>query len=185
MISDANGVLREGGVVIAVGIGGGWAEALQIVFRDGVSVGAEGSEWESGFHGFEREGIDLDDVEEIFATLLTGIVIVDPGDQGVAAELEGVAAGIEAKGFGELGAVFASGAGELVGAANAVDDVGDFDQGVGGVGVGLAQIAGELGAEMADEARGYAGDERGRTGIGGNVFRAVVGDGIVGDGTGG
>ena len=88
--------------------------------------------------------------------MLAGKEIVDPGDEGVAAELEGVAAGIEAEGFGKLGTVFARGAGEQIGASNAVDDVGDFDESVAGVGIGLAKIAGELRAQMADEARGDA-----------------------------
>jgi len=88
---------------------------LQIVMRNGVGVGAEGRERKSGFLGFEGEGIDLDDIENIFAALLAGKKIVDPGDKGIATELEGMAAAIEAEGFGELGAVFASGTGELIG----------------------------------------------------------------------
>ncbi len=70
--------------------------------------------------------------------------------------LKRMVTGIEAEGFGKLGAVFASGAGEQVGASDAVDDIGDFDERVVGVGVGLAKIAGELGAQMADESRGEA-----------------------------
>src|SRR5271168_659169 len=124
MIGDADGVLNEGRVVVAVGIGGRRAEALQIVFRDGMSVGAERRKRKSGFHGLEGEGIDFDYVEEILAALLAREVVVDPCDQGIAAELEGMAAGIEAQGFGKLGAVFARSAGELVGAPNAVDNVG-------------------------------------------------------------
>src|SRR5580700_3160956 len=133
MIGDADCVLGESGIVVAVGIGGGWAEALKIVFRNGVGVGAERSERESGFHGFEGERIDFDDVEEIFAALLAGEVVVDPCDEGVATELEGMAAGIEAQRFGKLGAVFAGSAGELVGASDAIDNIGDFNQGVGSV----------------------------------------------------
>ena len=121
--------------------------------RHAVSVGAQRGERQSGFLRFEGEGIDFDDVEKIFAALLAGKEIVDPGEKGVAAELERVAAGIEAEGFGKLGAVLASGAGKKIGASDAVDDVGNFDQRVAGVGVGLAQIARELGAQMADEAR--------------------------------
>src|SRR5580693_5532790 len=96
-----------------------------------------------------------------------------------------MAASIETEGLGELGAVFTSCAGELVGTANTVDDVSNLHQRVGSVGIRLPQVAGELGAEMADQAWGYAGDECGRTRIGGNIFRAVVGDGIVRDRTGG
>ena len=111
MIGGADGVLGEGGVVIAVGIGGICAEALQVVLRDLVGVGAERGERQSGFHGLEGEGIDFDDVEEIFAALLAGKIIIEPGDEGIAAELEGMAAGIEAESFGKLAAMFASGAG--------------------------------------------------------------------------
>ncbi len=78
--------------------------------------------------GSKVKGSTLMRIEEIFAALLAGEEIVDPCDQGIAAELEGMAAGIEAESFGKLGAVFARGAGELVGASDAVDDVGDFDQ---------------------------------------------------------
>src|SRR5271166_7187234 len=106
MIGDADGVLSEGGVVVAVGIRGGWAEVLKVVFRNAVSVGAERSEWESGFPRLEREWINLDGVENIFAVLLAGKKIVDPGDEAVAAELEGMTAGVKAEGFGKLGAVF-------------------------------------------------------------------------------
>ena len=40
MVGDANGVLGEGRVVVAVGMRGGAAEILQIVVWDFVSVGA-------------------------------------------------------------------------------------------------------------------------------------------------
>src|SRR5579863_4228121 len=121
MIGDANGVLGEGGVVVAVGVGGGRAEVLQVVVGDGVGVGAERGERESGFLGLEGEGIDFDFVEEVFAALLAGKKIVDPGNQGVTAELERVAIGIEAEGFGKLAAVFTGGAGEKIGASDAID----------------------------------------------------------------
>src|SRR5271167_1322732 len=99
MIGDANRILGEGSVVVAIGIGGRWAEALEVVFRDGVGVGAQRSERESTFLRLEGEGIDLDGIEDIFAALLAGEEIVDPGDENVAAKLEGMAAGIEAEGF--------------------------------------------------------------------------------------
>src|SRR5580700_808015 len=182
MIGGANRVLREGRVVVAVGIGGGRTETLQIVFRDRVSVSAERRERQTRFHGFEGEGVDLDYVEQIFAALLAGEVIVDPCDERVAAELERMAAGIEAESFGKLAAMFASGTRKLIGTSNAVDDVGNLDQRVGGIGIGLAQVARELGAEMADNPRGQARDESNRASIGGNVFCAVVGDGVVGNG---
>ena len=152
----ADRILGEGGVVVAVGVGGICAEVLQVVFRHGVGVGAERGEWEPGFHGREGEGIDFDGIEDVFAALLAGEIVVEPGDEGIAAEFERVVAGIEAESFGELAAMFASGAREQIGATDAVDDVGDFDQRVGGIGVGLLQVTGELGAEMADEARGEA-----------------------------
>jgi hypothetical protein len=60
---------------------------------------------------------------------------------------------IEAQGFGKLGAVFASGARKQVGASDTVDNVLDFDERVARIGVGLAKVAGELGAKMTGEAR--------------------------------
>ena len=72
MVGDADRVLGEGSIVVAVGIGRICAEVLQIVVRDFVSVGAERSEWESGLHRFEGEGIDLDGIEQVFAALLAG-----------------------------------------------------------------------------------------------------------------
>ena len=65
-----------------------------------------------------------------------------------------MATGIETERFGKLGAVFARGARQLVGAPDTIDDIGDFDERVIRVGKGLAQVAGKLGAKMADEARG-------------------------------
>src|SRR5271163_2786830 len=112
MIGGANGVLREGSVVVAVGIRGRRAETLQIIFRDGVGISAERSKRQPRFHGFECKRIDLDNVEQIFAALLAGEIVIDPRDERVAAELEGVAAGIEAESFGELAAMFARGAGK-------------------------------------------------------------------------
>src|ERR1700734_2146743 len=156
MIGDANCVLSESCIVVAIGIGGGWSEALKIVFRDVVRVGAKRREWKAGFHGCESEGIHFDGIEDIFAALLAREKVIDPGDEGVAAELEGMAAGIEAEGFGKLGAVFASGAGEQVGASDAVDNICNFDESVAGVGVGLAKIAGELSPQGADEGWGEA-----------------------------
>ena len=112
MIGDTNGVLRESSIVVAVGVGSGLAEILQIVVRDGVGISAKRSEWEPGFFRCKGEGVDFDFVEKIFAALLAGEEIVDPGDESVAAKLKGVAAGIETESFGKLGAVFAGGAGQ-------------------------------------------------------------------------
>ena len=60
MIGDADGVLGEGGIVVAVGIGRGWAEALEVVFRDGMSIGcllytsvADGPVVETDYYNFE------------------------------------------------------------------------------------------------------------------------------------
>src|SRR5580698_5139895 len=121
-----------------------------------MGVGPERSQRESSFLRFEGEGIDLDFVEEIFAALLAREEVIDPCNEGVAAEFEGMAAGIEAESFGELGTVFAGGAREQVGAPDTVDDVRNLNERVGGVGIGLPEIAGELRAEMADEARSEA-----------------------------
>jgi len=157
VVGDADGVLREGGVFVGVGIGGRAAEVLQVVVRDFVSVGAQRRECESGFHRLEGEGIDLDGIEKIFAALLAGEEIVDRGEEAVAAELPAIAAAFEADGFGEVQAVFASLARKQVGASDAVEDVRNLDQDVAGVAVGLLEIVGELGAEMADPAGREAG----------------------------
>src|SRR5260370_20320145 len=119
-----------------------------------MGVGAERRKRESGFHRREGEWIDFDGVEEIFAALLAGEKVVDPGEKRVAAELEGVSAAIEAESFSEMEAVLAGGARQDVGAADGVHDGGDLHQGVGGVGVGLVQVAGELSAQMADKTLG-------------------------------
>ena len=161
MVGNTNRILNEGGVVVAVGIGCGWPEVLQVVVRHRMGVGPQRREREPGFLWFEGEGIHLNDIEEIFTTLLAGEKIVDPGDKSVAANLDGVAAGIEAEGFGKLGTVFASGSRELIGAPDAIDDVVNLDERVVGVCVGLAQIAGELGPQMADGTRGETGSKRG------------------------
>ena len=147
VVGDANRVLGEGGVIIGIGMRGGLAEILDVVLRHGVGVGAQRRERQSGFHGREGEGVHFDGIEKIFAALLAGKEVVDPGEQGIAAELEGVAPGIEAESFGEMEAMLAGGAGKNVGAANGVNDGRNLDQRVGGVGVGLLQVAGELGAE--------------------------------------
>ena len=59
MIGDANRVLRESSVVVAVGIGRGRAEILQIILRNGVGIGAERSERKSGFLRRKGERIDF------------------------------------------------------------------------------------------------------------------------------
>jgi hypothetical protein len=66
-----------------------------------------------------------------------------------------------------------------IGTSDAVEDIGNLDQDVSGVAVGLLQIAGELGAEMADPARREARSQGERRGFGGNLFLAVVADGVV------
>src|SRR5258708_39159098 len=91
MIGDANGVLGEGGVVVGIRMRCGTAKILQIVMRDFVGVGAKRAERKSGFHWSESEGIDIDGIKEIFAALLAGKEVVDPGEKRVAAEFEGVA----------------------------------------------------------------------------------------------
>ena len=72
-----------------------------------------------------------------------------------------------------------------VGTSDAVEDVGNLNQDVGGIAVRLLQIAGKLAAEMADPARGEAGSQGQRCGFGGHLFLAVVADGVVSDGAGG
>ena len=151
VVGDADGVLRESGVLISVGMRSGAAEVLQIVVRDFVGVRAQGAQRESGFHGLEGEGIDLDGIEKIFAALLAGEKIVDPSEEAVAAELPCIAAAFVADRFGEVQAMLAGLAGKKVGASYAVEDVKNFNQHVVSV-VGLLKVAGELGAEMADPA---------------------------------
>ena len=148
MVGEAHGVLGEGSVVIAVGVRSGSAEVLNVVVGNLVGVGAERGERKSSFHGLESEGIHFDFVEEVFAVLLAGKKIVDPGEERIAAEFEGMA-----EGLGKLGAMFARGAGKQVGTADAVHEVVDFDESVVGVGVGLAEVARKLGAEMTDDPR--------------------------------
>ena len=150
-----------------------------------MSVGAERSEFESGFHGLEGEGIDFDGIEEEFAALLAGEEIVNPGEETVAAELPGMATAFEADGFGEMQAMLAGLAGKHTGASDAVEDGGNFDEHVAGVAERLLLVAGELSAEMADPARGEARGERERGGFGGDEFFAVVVDGVVSDRAGG
>jgi hypothetical protein len=74
---------------------------------------------------------------------------------------------------------------EEVGASYTVENVGDFDQHVAGIAVGLLAVAGELGAEVADPPRGKARGQGERSGFGGNEFLTIVADGVVGDGAGG
>ncbi len=111
MVGDAERVLGEGGVVVAVGVGRCRSKVLQIVLGDGVSISPQGRERKPSFLGLEGKWIYLDDVEKIFTALLAGEKVVDPGEQCVAAELEGVAAGIEADRFCELGAMLPCGTG--------------------------------------------------------------------------
>lgn len=156
MIGDADGVLCESGIVVAVGVRSGLAEILQIVVRDGVGVGAERREREPGFLRFKGEGIDFNFIEKIFAALLAGKEIIDPRDESVSTKFKGVAAGIKTKSLCKLGAVFAGRTRKQIGTTDTVDDVSHFDERVVGVGIGLAQVAGELGAKMADETWGQA-----------------------------
>src|SRR5258708_21317362 len=139
-----------------------------------MGVGAERRKRESGFHGREGEWIDFDGVEQIFAALLAGEKVVNPGEKRVAAELEGVSAGIEAESFGEMESVLAGGARQDVGAADGVHDGGKLHEGVGGVGVGLLKVGGELRAKMADKTVGKAWRQRERGSFGGRGFRAIV-----------
>lgn len=131
------------------------------------------------------KGLTLIRVEEVFAALLAGEEIVDPGEQSVTSELPGIAAAFQAHSLSEVQAMLEGLAREKVGASHAVEDVGNLYQHVAGIAVGLLAIAGELGAEMADPARGESGGQRKRSGFGGNEFLTIVADGVVGDGAGG
>src|SRR5580698_9412715 len=122
MIGNANGVLRECGVVVAIGIGGRWSEVLQIIVGYAVSVSAQRHQRQPAFLRCKREGIHLDGVEDVFAVLLAGEIIVNPGNEGIASKFQGVAAAVEAECFGKLGAVFAGGARKQIGTSNAVED---------------------------------------------------------------
>ena len=79
MIGDADCILREGSIVVGIGMRGGLAKILKIVLGDLVGIGAEGRERKSGFHRCEGEGIHLDRIEEILTALPAGEEIVDPG----------------------------------------------------------------------------------------------------------
>src|SRR5579863_2603430 len=185
MIGKADGVLSEGGIVVGIGMGRGLAKILEIVMRDGVSVGTKGAEWKSGLLRFEGEGVHFNRIEKIFATLLAGEKVINPGEKRVAAKFQGMVAGIETEGLGEVETMLAGSAGEDVGTTNSVHDGWDFDESGGGVGVGLLQVTGELSAKMADETRGKAAGEGGSGGLGGDSFFTVIGDGVVGERTGG
>src|SRR5579863_758838 len=163
----------------------GLAKILEIVMRDGVGVGTKGAERKSGFLRFESEGVHFNRIEKIFSTLLAGEKVINPGEKRVAAKFQGVAAGIETEGLGEVETMLAGGAGEDVGTADGVHNGWDFDESGGGVGVGLLQVTGKLSAKMADETRGKAAGEGGSGGFSGDGFFSVIGDGIVGKRTSG
>ena len=71
-----------------------------------------------------------------------------------------------------------------IGAPHSVEDRGNLHQHITGVAVGLLLIAGELRTEMADQPRRDAGGQRQVHAFSGDVFLAVIADGIVGDRTG-
>src|SRR5579862_1730700 len=78
-------------------------------------------------------------------------------------------------------AVFAGLARQHVGAAQAIEDIGNFDQHIAGVARGLLLIARELDSKMADPSRGQAAGQGQIRGFGGDHLLAVVTDGVVGD----
>ncbi len=90
VIGDADGVLREGGIFVGIGVRCGASKVLQIIVGDFVGVGAQGCELHPGLEGHEGEGIDFDRIEKIFTALLAGKEIVDPGKQSVSAKLQRV-----------------------------------------------------------------------------------------------
>src|SRR5579863_8181989 len=98
-------------------------------------IGTERSQRKTRFLWFEAERIHFNNIEKIFAALLAGEKVVDPCDESVAAELEGMPASVEAESLGQLGAMFTRGAGKLIGATDAIDDISHFNECAVGVGV--------------------------------------------------
>src|SRR5437763_2964891 len=105
------------------------SEILNVVTRGAMGIGAERSGFHAAEHGLEGEGIHLDVVEDVLSAGERGEVVLDPGEQGIAAEFPGVTPALQADGFGEVEAMFASLARQEGGAAKAVDDAGDASQG--------------------------------------------------------
>jgi len=89
---------------LLLGLEAAGPEVLQIG-SGGNRVGV-GAEWRSAavrLPAVEVKGLTLISSKKVFTALLAGEEIVDRSNEGVAAEFEGVVAGIEAEGFGELG----------------------------------------------------------------------------------
>ena len=76
------------------------AKILDVILGDVVGIGAKRGQQQSGFLRLEGEWIHFDEVEDVLSAGLGGEIVVDPGEQGVAAELPGIAATFEADGVG-------------------------------------------------------------------------------------
>ena len=107
MITDADVILDEPRVFIGVRMSYRVPEALQIVVRHLVSVGAQRSKLQRPMFRLKRKGINFDRIENVFSAKQGRKVVVDPGQQGIAAELPVLPVSLKADGFGHVQSMLA------------------------------------------------------------------------------
>ena len=64
----------------------GWIETLQVVMRDLMRIGAQRCQFQATDHRLEREWINLDGIENVFATKRRWKVVVNLREERIAAE---------------------------------------------------------------------------------------------------
>src|SRR5678809_790815 len=104
--------------------------------RDFVGIGAQRRELQSGLSWLECEWVNLDRIEEVFAALLAGEEVINPGEKPVSTKLPGVTRSLHAESLCQVQPVLAGLAWKDVRAADPVEYGRDLYQHVAAVALG-------------------------------------------------
>src|SRR5881409_3199845 len=115
-----------------------------------VRVGAQRRELESRQLWFEGKRIDFDGIENVLTSEQRWEIVVNPGEQSIAAEFQGVALALKTESLGQMQAVLASPPRQDRRTAKTISYAVDFRERVIRIAGGTLQIVGELRTKVAE-----------------------------------
>src|SRR5579872_2027788 len=102
MIGGADRILQKSGILVGVGMARLRTEILNVIFWNVVGIRTQWRQQQPPLLWFESEGVHFNGIENVFSARLRREIVIDPGEQGVAAKFPGVALAFQADGVGNM-----------------------------------------------------------------------------------